>query len=281
MTDNRDGDEADTPLIVPATEAALDRSSPPAEADGREGDDDRRAGRGPLRWFGVSALLLALALSGGCGWDGHFSVLGYSTRPNYDTSIRTVYVPIFKNKVFQTQPYRRMEMQLTRLVIQEIEARTPYKVVDDPDCADTELLGTVVTFTKGIVNRNQLNEVREAELVLGVELVWRDLRTGRLLSNPPRPPGAPDPLTTPVFDPANPPLPEPADIPRPVLVQSTGRMLPELGESSATGLDMAMQRMAVLVAQLMEKPWTLPPKPIALPNGVIQEGPPPPAPPSQ
>jgi len=42
-----------------------------------------------------AALLFALALCG-CESGGHFTFLGYTTRPNYDTCIKTVYVPIFQ-----------------------------------------------------------------------------------------------------------------------------------------------------------------------------------------
>ena len=39
-------------------------------------------------------LLLGLILGlPACGWDGHLCILGYTTHPSYDTSIRTVYVP--------------------------------------------------------------------------------------------------------------------------------------------------------------------------------------------
>ena len=51
----------------------------------------------------------------GCGWDGHFNILGYTTRPNFDESIHTVYVPLFRNKVFQTGPYRGREKEITLL----------------------------------------------------------------------------------------------------------------------------------------------------------------------
>ena len=50
--------------------------------------------RSPL--FALAACALALP---SCAWDGHFDLLGYSTKPNYDTTIRTVRVPIFKNRV--------------------------------------------------------------------------------------------------------------------------------------------------------------------------------------
>lgn len=122
-----------------------------------------------------------------CGWDGHLNILGYTTRPNYDCSIRTVYVPIFENRTQR----RGIEFDVTREVVRQIELKTPYKVVSCRDNADTELTGTIVSYNKGIVNRNQLNEVREAELTMGVEIVWRDCRTGSILSQPDRGPDAP------------------------------------------------------------------------------------------
>ena len=51
---------------------------------------------GLIHFTGTDTLLLA-----GCTSDGHFSLLGYTTAPNYDTSIRTVYVPIFGNQTFR------------------------------------------------------------------------------------------------------------------------------------------------------------------------------------
>src|SRR5438105_3424760 len=79
------------------------------------------------------------AFAAGCASDGHFSILGYSTAPNYDPEIRTVYVRIFKSKVLETGPYRGIEFTLTRAVIDAIESKTPMKVLSDPDGADTEL----------------------------------------------------------------------------------------------------------------------------------------------
>src|SRR5258705_441667 len=47
------------------------------------------------------ALVSSAALAGlvpACGWDGHFTVLGYTTRPNYHCNIHTVRAPIFQNR---------------------------------------------------------------------------------------------------------------------------------------------------------------------------------------
>src|SRR5205809_5404254 len=63
------------------------------------------------RRAGLTCLLAAVScLLPACGWDGHFTILGYTTRPNYDLSIRTVYVPIFKNITM----VRGLEFDLTR-----------------------------------------------------------------------------------------------------------------------------------------------------------------------
>lgn len=189
----------------------------------------------------VSMLLAALALVlPSCAWDGQFCILGYTTRPNYDPGIRTIRVPIFKNNTF----IRGLEFDLTRAVIREIGARTPFQVVSADCPADTELTGTIITLTKAVINRNQLNEIREAQTILGVEIVWRDLRTGEILSQPRAKPN-PD-------DPAPPP---PEGPPKPLLIQSLGGYIPELGGSTTTSLQQNVDRMAVQIVSKMEMPW--------------------------
>ncbi len=193
-------------------------------------------------------------VSTGCSSEGNFRLLGYTTKPNYDCSIRTVYVPILQNKTFQTTTSREAEMELTRAIIREIELKTPYKVVSNPEKADTELLATLVRNSKGIANRNQQNEVREIEQVLAIEIVWRDLRSGKVLSNPRT-------RSTEVIDMGfDKSITKPETGPekaQPVVITSTGRALPEAGESNTTAQQMAINRMAVKVAQMMESPWEL------------------------
>src|SRR5438552_11952886 len=64
-----------------------------------------------------------------CQEDGHFCVLGYTTRPNYDPNIHTIHVPIFENNVQGDSIIRGMEFQLTEAVVREIQLKTPYRVV--------------------------------------------------------------------------------------------------------------------------------------------------------
>jgi hypothetical protein len=259
-------------------------------------DRPRPRCRGAL-FAGLAALALAglALLLPSCEPGGHFTVLGYSTRPNYDTRFHTIRVPVFRNRTFWTvTPVPGMEMDLTRAVVREIELRTPYKVVEHN--ADTELLGTITQFTKAPLSYSQFNYPREVETTLVVELIWRDLRTGEVLSRPARRPGTPPP--TEVAEPLLPietvvpgarPLVTPAvpNISRdanaagtapttvtgpdgkplvtvlapdgrpiiPVVIRSVGHFIPELGQSITTAQQENYNRMAVRITEVMELGW--------------------------
>src|SRR5262249_31118753 len=104
---------------APALAGGLDR--PGAGAAGSAIETAPLTGRRLM--VGV-ALAAALSLVS-CEPGHNFTVFGYTTQPNYNCNIHTVYVPIFKNRTF----YKGLEFDLTRAVIREIEAKTPYKVV--------------------------------------------------------------------------------------------------------------------------------------------------------
>ena len=61
--------------------------------------------------LGRLALLLVLITMAGCG---------YSVRPPFEPAVRTVYVPVFRSVTF----VRDLNLELTRMVQQEIERRT-------------------------------------------------------------------------------------------------------------------------------------------------------------
>ena len=182
-----------------------------------------------------------LLLAGCASWDGNFEICGYTTKPMYDLTIRSVRVPIFGNRTLK----KNLEFQLTEAVIREIQSKTPYKVVRDRGRADTELIGTIITWTKNVVNINQLGENRQAETVLAVELVWRDLRDAnknQLLSKETKAGEAPI-------------INVPGSPAAPVLVQAKGSYAPEIGESNATADNDTCNKLAVTIVSLMEKPW--------------------------
>lgn len=206
---------------------------------------------------------LSLILGGNAaaisGCASHFSMLGYTTEPNYDPEIRTVFVPMFKTRFLETTPYRGVEFTLTRAVVDAIESKTPMKVVSNPSGADSELQGTVLSVSKLVVNRTPYNETREIALYLYVELVWHDLRPGhegQILTSPKRRERLAPPTEIP-FDPTVPPPQIRPDSPENsrVVLSSIGRGIAELGESSTTALQMAIDRMAVQIVSAMEKPW--------------------------
>lgn len=236
-----------------------------------------------VRRIGAVLTVAMVALSLPACEGGHFCVFGYSSRPNYNRDIRTVYVPIFKNRTFR----RGLEFDLTRVVIREIEEKTPYKVVSSCDSADTELIGTIVSVNKALVNLNPQNEIREGEMTVGVEVIWRDRRTGEILSKPTKPrdilnPGAlppgglaqagpaldgssglvaPPPAiplggadVPPPYLPPDEPLAAPPP-PVPVLIQAMDHDIPELGQSTATAMTGGLVRIATQIVSMMETPW--------------------------
>jgi Lipopolysaccharide-assembly len=215
------------------------------------------------RFLSLAALAPLAAV--GCRGES-MSIFGYQLGANalYDPNIRTVYVPLFNNRAFQTTPYRGFEVDVTQAVIREIGKTTSFRVTSDYEKADTELLGNVVAINKVLVNRNQQNQVREAEVQVWVDVVWRDLRTGEILSNPrPRPiPGRTviDPRidAPPVpFDPSIdcPPDLRPLEQPIPVRIIAGGRMIPELGETNASAAQRVQNQIAVQIVSMMEKRW--------------------------
>src|SRR5262245_13219761 len=135
----------------------------------------------------LAAALLLVAGVVGCQ-NGNLRVLGYHVGADalYDPNIKTVYVPMFHNRAFQTTPNRGLEAEITAAVVREIGAKTRFKVVSDPDRADTELIGNIASIDKTLLNRNQDNTIREGEVVVAVDVLWRDLRTGCILSAPRR-----------------------------------------------------------------------------------------------
>lgn len=145
----------------------------------------------------------------------------------YPAEIRTVYVPVFQSNSFR----RNLGERLTEAVAKEIEARTPYKVVGDPN-ADSVLSGSIVGEGKRVLVPALTGDAREIQTHMHVEVSWVD-RKGRMLREN-------DAVACP---------PEIADI------EGTGNIVPEVGQSVATAQQQAICRLAQQIVGLMEKPW--------------------------
>ena len=165
-------------------------------------------------------LLLPLFLCGCAGYQiGNQSL--------YPLEIQTVYVPVFESNSFR----RNLGERLTEAVVKEIENRTPYKVVADPN-ADSVLSGQLVSETKRVLVPSLTGDAREVQVAMQVEVSWVD-RKGRMLRDTQY-------------------LPIPEEI---ADVSSTGNVVPEVGQSIATAQQQAICRMAEQIVGLMEKPW--------------------------
>jgi hypothetical protein len=114
-------------------------------------------------------VVLLVGCIGGCGYStvGDDPSGGYQWRSLYREDVKTVAVPIFANKDYT----RGVEFDLTKAIINQLEAHSPYKVVPR-ERADTILV--VSEDTRTAIPQEQL-------YIVTVDFVWKDLRTGRIL----------------------------------------------------------------------------------------------------
>jgi len=176
-----------------------------------------------FRWM-ACLLVAALLLFAGCAHhadpDGQIKSGGYHWGLKYPEGIHTVAVPIFSSKDF----HRGVEFDVTGALIKQIEAFTPYKVVDR-DRADTILEGEIVSIMPyALSNSAQTNTPQEMEYQLTVNFTWKVIRTGR------------------------------------VLVHRTNYRqvtvyYPTLGEADYVGSQTAAQSLAASIVHEMESPW--------------------------
>lgn len=129
----------------------------------------------PALWvpiLGVIALALIVTLGGGCaGYQvGNASL--------YNPDIRTIYVPIVRNDAWR----HNLGVQLTEAIQKEVELRTPYKVIGNPN-ADSTLTCRVTSQTKRTVTEARTDEPRAVETLVTVELTWTDRRGNLLMEN--------------------------------------------------------------------------------------------------
>ncbi|HEV3440568.1 MAG TPA: LPS assembly lipoprotein LptE [Gemmata sp.] len=178
-------------------------------------------------------------LPGGNG----ISIFGYQLGTDVlsDAGIKTVFVHTFANSP-ETGPFRGIEVSISAEAIRQIEQRTPFKVVPDSVKADTELICNIVSIQKNILNATSQNATREFEVVVSMDVAWRDLRTGEILSAPKKP-------GNPGVDPSKTPQPEP------IRIVASGRYIMELGETAATGAQRAKIELATQIVAMMEKQW--------------------------
>ncbi len=175
----------------------------------------------PIPYLRLSIICSLLLIIAGCA--------SYQIGPQglYPGHIRTVHVP-----VFESDSYRRgLGELLTEAVVKEIERRTPYKVVG-PEYADSVLHGRILTESKNVLAENRLDEPRELEVSLRVEVTWVDSTGHSVLGS----------TTAPVA-------------PLAAQITETSTFIPEAGQSISTAHHEAIRDLARQIVNHMEAWW--------------------------
>lgn len=171
--------------------------------------------RGLLLYLGMVS---CLASSFGC--------VGYQIGADsmFRPDIHTVYVPPFESNTFR----RNLGERLTEAVVKEIEATTPYKVVDSSR-ADSVLQGRILAETKRVIVENTNDEAREIETNLQVQINWVNRRGDPLIQR------SALPLPTVLVD-----------------ISQSSTLVPEAGQSIATAHQETISRLAKQIVAQME-----------------------------
>ncbi len=174
------------------------------------------------RSFAVAAIAVCCCASvAGCA--------GYrfGSESMFPSDIQTVYVPMF-----QSDSYRRgLAEQLTEAVCKELEKRTNYKVVNNPN-ADSVLSGRILNEFKRIIVESPTDEPRESQVEFFIEVTWLD-RQGALIAQSQK-------------------VPLPGSVAN---INQTANVVPEVGQSIATGQQDVINRLSYQIVSMMETPW--------------------------
>jgi hypothetical protein len=169
----------------------------------------------------IVVVMTSLALSGCAGWQ-------FGTRSLYRPDIRTVYVPPVDSASFR----RNLGERLTEALVREIEQKSTFKVVSDPN-ADSVLECKILTDSKMVINETRFDDPRDIDLNFFVQVSWRD-RRGDLING------------------------QPTNVPLPPIVVNVGQsanFVPEGGQSLSTAQQEAFQKIAQQIAGMMEVGW--------------------------
>ncbi|HEV7998381.1 MAG TPA: LPS assembly lipoprotein LptE [Planctomycetaceae bacterium] len=167
----------------------------------------------------LSSVLWAVAFfASGCG---------YTVGNAFQGNVRSVYVPIATSDDFR----RGAEFQLTEAVLTQIKERTPFRIAKS-EGADTKLTMKIKSIRKTVLGTTANNDPRSLQVQYAVDVIWEDLRTGRILAQRQV---SLEPEISHLF--------------------ATGNFAPEVGQSLATATQQAIDGMARQIVDLMEGPW--------------------------
>jgi hypothetical protein len=188
----------------------------------------------------VAAILFAAGCgyqNGGGGSSGSSTITGSGASPTasgnsanvtpgfhwssvYRQDVRTVAIPIFKSNSYE----RGVEFALSKALVNQIEAKTPYKVVPR-ERADTILEGEIVAVNANTLSKDTHAGIPQEQILdITVDFTWKDLRTGRIL------------------------------VARRG-VEQTATWYPTLGEGRTIGDEQVTERLAISIVQELQADW--------------------------
>lgn len=184
----------------------------------------------PSQWLARAAVAIAVAFVSGCGYAASDPAVGqtgsvgglagYQWKSLYRDDVRTVAVPIFTNRSFR----RGVEFQLSKAVVNQLEARSPYKVVPR-DRADTVLEGEITDiFVRTYSQDSRVAVPQEQFYLVRVNFTWKDLRSGKILAERRR-------------------------------FEQSASFYPTLGEGQFIGSQENVERLALAIVQELQADW--------------------------
>lgn len=189
----------------------------------------------PLSPSPIVLLVIAAGMGSMVGCAGYR--IGSSTL--YAPDVRTVYVPMIESDSFR----RDLGERLTEAVVKEIELKTPFKVVANPN-ADSVLDIRLLGDKRDTLAEDAFDNPRLFENQLRAEVAWQNRRRLPLMLVQTLPlPGA-------LVDPALPPGASGL-----VGVSQTTPLIAEAGQTIASQQQLAIVRLAEQIVGTMETPW--------------------------
>jgi len=153
----------------------------------------------------------------GCNMDKQ----GYTNEWLYPDDVETIYVKMFDSLSFR----RGHEYVLTDAICKKIEAQTPYKIVSDMNLADTVLSGQILSIGSSVLATDRYSSSPlEYEVLAVVQVKWKNLKTGEILINN-------------------------------KTAKATGSYSTQLGQDFQYASNVAVNKAADRVIELMELPW--------------------------
>ncbi len=171
--------------------------------------------------FALAFLLCILLCFPGC------AAYRFGADGLYPADVRTVCVPVFKSDKLRPG----MGAWLTEAVVKKIEQNTNYKVVGREN-ADTVLEGIVLPITKDVSVTTINDDLREVDMTVQLSVRWVD-NHGETVH-----PGASIPLPVAVAD-----------------VSGAGSQVTEVGHSTLSTEQEAIEQVASRIVAIMETPW--------------------------